>query len=743
MRNFPTCVAFEEYAVSRLQLHDGKIRDNKDDAINDLIQMYIDNFKNNKAIPQRIRDNFTREKAEKEAVADFIARTLFKGNTAQLRVALKTDTAALQAIETDLKLFEKLAKDDRNLLQKVIDAIKDFIASIKGIPQFRQLEEDLNYIEQRLSRVYNSRDIKNTATDSGVVSYSFDGNINSTESRKVVDIIKTNIAKISDKNLFDEKSVDIRNYNKKSDYVLEVFNNQGNVASNKTIGNVELVKSGAKSTMLHGYGRAKIAAIPAIKTVIEKGDIVSYEPQYTSYYDRYIIAARGKIDGKPAIIGVVVNSYNDNGVNKFYLHEAEIIEAGSSSMTGSPNGEDTVNNPASKQIISDEVENVKQKQLEIINKTNPAYSDSFTWIRKVEDIHTLEETLSLSDLKDYDEFDPDLTKQDILDAIERGTITVYSSHPIENGAFVTPSRMEAETYAGNGTVYEKEVNIQDVAWIDPTQGQYAKADANTPTSKYDFSFSSDDLDAEYSKLMAKKPIKVSSAVKAKINNQRMNRYSTLTEGDIPFIDFFRIAEYNMVDVAYRYTVRNDGKGHFEVIRKQQIKKNSVPKELNKLIQEERESARTNPRTNKSRNGRYDNSFSNNGIGRSEPIQRVDRVDKATKETDEGRDFTENLSNDGNISFSSDGLTATHRDLLDRYEQGEITKEEYLTEMDSLYGQAVEQYGAITKGEYNETDMPVPQAVAEDKPTERFARTFVGAAKLTPEMANEFEKDAIN
>lgn len=167
MRNFPTCVAFEEYAISRLQLNDGKIRDNRDDAINDLIKMYIDNFKNNKAIPQRIRDNFTREKAEKEAVADFIARTLFKGNTAQLRVALKTDTAALQAIETDLKLFEELAKDDRGLLRKVIDAIKDFIASIKGIPQFRQLEEDLNYIEQRLSRVYNSRDVGKG--ESGVV----------------------------------------------------------------------------------------------------------------------------------------------------------------------------------------------------------------------------------------------------------------------------------------------------------------------------------------------------------------------------------------------------------------------------------------------------------------------------------------------------------------------------------------------------------------------------------------------
>ena len=127
---------------------------------------------------------------------------------------------------------------------------------------------------------------------------------------------------------------------------------------------------------------------------------------------------------------------------------------------------------------------VKQKQLEIIQGTNPAYSDSFTWIRKVEDIHTLEETLSLSDWQDYDEFNPDLTRADIENAIESGKITVYSSHPIENGAFVTPSRMEAETYAGNGKVYQKTVEVKDVAWIDPTQGQYAElsVDAKQPLS---------------------------------------------------------------------------------------------------------------------------------------------------------------------------------------------------------------------------------------------------------------------
>ncbi len=119
----------------------------------------------------------------------------------------------------------------------------------------------------------------------------------------------------------------------------------------------------------------------------------------------------------------------------------------------------------------------KQKQLEIIQKSNPMLDDYHTGIRSIEDIKTLEETLLDEDWKDYDEFNPDLTRKDIEDAIKTGKITVYSSNEIENGTFISPSKMEAESYSGSGKVYSKEVNIKDIAWIDPTQGQYAKVES--------------------------------------------------------------------------------------------------------------------------------------------------------------------------------------------------------------------------------------------------------------------------
>lgn len=79
----------------------------------------------------------------------------------------------------------------------------------------------------------------------------------------------------------------------------------------------------------------------------------------------------------------------------------------------------------------------------------------------------------LSAVKDEWVGTPDFTLVDAAKALKKGKVTVYSSYPIENGAFVTPSKMEAESYAGGGKVYSKDTNLDDVAWIDSNEGQVA------------------------------------------------------------------------------------------------------------------------------------------------------------------------------------------------------------------------------------------------------------------------------
>lgn len=112
-------------------------------------------------------------------------------------------------------------------------------------------------------------------------------------------------------------------------------------------------------------------------------------------------------------------------------------------------------------------------QNHIIQNANPVEDDYHTWIRNAGDVHSFAEVLNDSDWNGMD-FDPDYTWDMAQKALQTGEITVYSSYPIGTlGGFVTPSRMEAEGYAGNGDVYSKTVNLDDIAWIDPTQGQYA------------------------------------------------------------------------------------------------------------------------------------------------------------------------------------------------------------------------------------------------------------------------------
>ena len=75
---------------------------------------------------------------------------------------------------------------------------------------------------------------------------------------------------------------------------------------------------------------------------------------------------------------------------------------------------------------------------------------------------------------------PDFTLEDMQKVLETGKVTVYSSYPIKDGVFVSPSKMNAEEYAGGRgkKVYSKEINANDLAWIDESEGQYAPVNSS-------------------------------------------------------------------------------------------------------------------------------------------------------------------------------------------------------------------------------------------------------------------------
>jgi len=117
---------------------------------------------------------------------------------------------------------------------------------------------------------------------------------------------------------------------------------------------------------------------------------------------------------------------------------------------------------------------IKSKQLELINNSNPAPNSYNTWIRNLSDIKTARE--AFENAKVEGNMYPDFTVKDMEEALSKGEILVYSSYPIKNGVFVSPSKMNAQDYAGgkNNKLYSKIVKLNDIAWIDESEGQYAK-----------------------------------------------------------------------------------------------------------------------------------------------------------------------------------------------------------------------------------------------------------------------------
>lgn len=112
---------------------------------------------------------------------------------------------------------------------------------------------------------------------------------------------------------------------------------------------------------------------------------------------------------------------------------------------------------------------VKEKQFSAIQSANPMRDDYHTGIRSVSDILSAKEAFNEDDFGGT----PDWTIKDAQNALSTGEVTIYSSHPIETGTFVTPSKMEAESYAGGGEIFSQTSPVDSVAWIDDIQGQFA------------------------------------------------------------------------------------------------------------------------------------------------------------------------------------------------------------------------------------------------------------------------------
>ncbi len=205
--------------------------------------------------------------------------------------------------------------------------------------------------------------------------------------------------------------------------------------------------------------------------------------RYETQFAVPVLNAKKAIDHYTVYGGTLLIRNDADGRSYLYdlldMQKKKVISAPSFSATAARRSEVFAPKPSANSIYASG-ENVntnhaaarKAAQLATIERSNPFDPElgAHTWIRSAEDILTYRE--AIDSFGGVDDVTPDFRASDVQRALDSGYMTVYSSYPIELGTFVTPSRMEAQNYAGDGRVYSKRVPLDDVAWLDEVQGQY-------------------------------------------------------------------------------------------------------------------------------------------------------------------------------------------------------------------------------------------------------------------------------
>ena len=279
----------------------------------------------------------------------------------------------------------------------------------------------------------------------------------------------------------------------KDKFINLILVNGQKIQINKTT-NDEFRRSNSANALLNDPSATyndKLKAIANADEILKVAKNWIGEELKHSSNDDIVEFARGNVQyrvGENGYLADVIVGIRQNGAAVLYdlvniyskkITEAPVTMASDNRSQRRQESSASFSIPESPQNVKEKSSNqnkTKQKQLEIIKKTNPMWDDYHTGIRTVDDIRTWEEVLELNDEREGQFVWGDFSREDAEQALKNGTITVYSSYPIENGVFVSTSYIQAEEYAGGrgGKVYSKTIPITNVAWINGDEGQYAK-----------------------------------------------------------------------------------------------------------------------------------------------------------------------------------------------------------------------------------------------------------------------------
>lgn len=108
------------------------------------------------------------------------------------------------------------------------------------------------------------------------------------------------------------------------DMYLEYFEQQGGMLYSERFGDIALTNSSMRSEIRHGSTAEKIAAIEAIKPVVDRGTVISYIKKNEKGLVRIVVAAPIKIGSESYYMGVMLQRDQQN--QRLYLHDVYMEE---------------------------------------------------------------------------------------------------------------------------------------------------------------------------------------------------------------------------------------------------------------------------------------------------------------------------------------------------------------------------------------------------------------------------------
>ena len=238
-------------------------------------------------------------------------------------------------------------------------------------------------------------------------------------------------------------------------------------------------------------GDSKARLNPNFKSGGRLGELLEHEELFKAYPELRDIKIKKIIDEKGEKLGyydpnkkeIAINNIGDKSTLmhevQHAIQEIEVFAKGSGAKGENyrlSHGEAEARNVQNRLNLGDKF------RAKIVKDNNPVGDDYHAWIRGENDIKTFKQAY---DDDGGGDLAPDFTEAMAKKAIDSGEITVYSSRPIKAGSFVTPSKMEAKSYAGSGKIYEEKLNLNDISWIDGLQGQVTRNKDIHPYETFD------------------------------------------------------------------------------------------------------------------------------------------------------------------------------------------------------------------------------------------------------------------